>query len=211
MNCSYHPTVESQVGCSICTKPLCGDCTHNIKGKVYCQDCLAQSAEWLAGIKGLRLPSDTPQRAAWCALIPGMGAIYNNEYLKAVTYFAVFASLIMMGNHFDGIFGFGAFVFIVFTMFDAYRTAERRMSSLMESSASSDDAASQDKAIIAWGIFLMLLGGMFLLQNFLPYYFLNRLWPLIFIFLGGFLVYYALQKQKKSASHKNPAIFGEDL
>lgn len=202
MKCSYHPAVEFQEGCSHCSKPLCSDCTYKIKGRVYCQDCLAQSAEWLATVKKLRLPADAPQRAVWCSIIPGMGAVYNNEYLKAVTYFAVFASLIIMGNA-HGIFGFGAFVFLVFTMFDSYRTAEQQRRRLMESSGNPKEVPDQDKSMIAWGIFLMVLGVLFLLQNIISYYFMNQLWPLVFILLGGYLVYRAMKDQKKPSSNQN--------
>jgi hypothetical protein len=210
MKCSYHPAVEFQEGCSHCSKPLCSDCTHKIKGRIYCQDCLAQSAEWLATVKRLRLPADAPQRAVWCSFIPGMGAVYNNEYLKAVTYFAVFASLIMMGNQVHGIFGFGAFTFLVFTMFDSYRTAERQMHALMESSGNLKEVPDQDKSMIAWGIFLMVLGVLFLLQNLISYYFMHQLWPLVFILLGGYLVYRAIQDQKKPTGNQNPFNTGED-
>ncbi len=126
MKCSYHPDVDSQEACTVCRKLLCTECAHKIKGKPYCQDCLVQGAEWAATVKGLKLPSDSPKRAAFCAIIPGMGAVYNGEYMKAITYFAVFAALSMMGDRVNGVFGFGAFVFVLFTMFDAYRTAEAK-------------------------------------------------------------------------------------
>ena len=67
MKCSYHPSVESQESCSACSKFLCGECAHRIKGKAYCQDCLVRGAEWAATVKDLRLPTDSPKRAAWCA------------------------------------------------------------------------------------------------------------------------------------------------
>ena len=48
--------------------------------------------------QAFRLPKDAPKRAALCSLIPGMGAVYNNENLKAITYFSVFAALVIMGE-----------------------------------------------------------------------------------------------------------------
>ena len=48
MKCSYHPTVDSQAFCTACSKALCAECSHRIKGKVYCQDCLVRGAEWAA-------------------------------------------------------------------------------------------------------------------------------------------------------------------
>jgi hypothetical protein len=197
MKCSYHPAVESQETCKACGKPLCSECAHKVKGKAYCQDCLVEGAEWAATVKGLRLPADAPRRAAVCALIPGMGAVYNNEYLKAITYFAVFASLVMMGDKVNGVFGFGSFAFLVFTMFDAYRTAEAKTRKRVESGGSSEELPQQDRTIIGWGIFLIVLGILFLLQNVIPYYFLNRLWPLLFILLGAYLVYRAVHDRQK--------------
>jgi hypothetical protein len=193
MKCSYHPLVDIQEVCNLCNKPLCSECVHKIKGKPYCQDCLVEGAEWAASVKNLKLPADAPKRAAVCALIPGMGAVYNNDYLKAITYFAVFASLVMMGDKINGVFGFGAFAFLVFNMFDAYRTAERKARQQIESGGFSEETVKEDKTIIGWGIFLIVLGVLFLLQNIIPYYFLGRLWPLVFILLGGYLIYRALR------------------
>jgi hypothetical protein len=197
MKCSYHPGVEAQEACSTCKKPLCGECTHKVKGKPYCEDCLTEGAKWAATARDLRLPSDAPKRAALCALIPGMGAVYNSEYLKAVTYFAVWAALAMMGSRISGVFGFGAFVFIIFTMFDAYRTAEHKAHMRLESGVDSNTPAKQDKAVISWGIFLIILGILFLLQNVIPYQFLYHLWPLLFVALGVYLVYHALEQRKE--------------
>jgi uncharacterized integral membrane protein len=195
MKCSYHPAVESQEACSACGKFLCSECTRKIKSKAYCQDCLVEGAEWISTIKGLRLPSDSPRRAALCAIIPGLGAVYNSEYLKAVTYFAVWAALAMMGNRISGVFGFGSFVFLLYTIFDAYRSAEALVRKRLKSDAAAEAHPPQDKTIIGWGIILMILGVIFLLQNILPYYFLNHLWPLIFILLGAYLVYRAMQNR----------------
>ena len=204
MKCNYHPTAEAGEFCRACNKPLCSECAHQIKGKHYCQDCLVRGAEWAAAVKDLRVPVDSPKRAAVCSLIPGMGAVYNNEYLKAITFFAVFACLVMMGDHIHGIFGFGAFAFLIFTMFDSYRTAEATTRARMEPGIGAGEPQS-DKTIIGWGIFLMLLGVIFLLQNIIPYYFLNKMWPSVFIFLGAYLVYrYFRDRQEQPSSAASP-------
>ncbi len=202
MKCSYHPAVEAQDTCHACKKLMCPDCTHKVKGKSYCQDCLAEGAEWAATVKGLKLPSDAPKRAAWCAVIPGMGAVYNNEYTKAITFFAVWAAMMVMGDRVNGIFGFGAFVFIIFTIFDAYRTAEALARHRLQSGVLTDAPPQQDRTIIGWGVFLIILGVIFLLQNIIPYYlFVNRLWPLVFVLLGAYLVYRAIQNRNKQSGN----------
>jgi len=216
MKCSYHPAVESQEICSACNKFLCGECSHKIKGKVYCQDCLVEGAEWASTIKGLRLPADSPKRAALCAIIPGLGAVYNTEYLKAIAYFTVWAALAAMGNRVSSVFGFGAFVFVLFTMFDAYRSAEARVRNRLKTGTFADEPPQQDKTLVGWGVFLMILGLIFFLHNIIPFYFLNRFWPLIFILIGAFLVYRAWQSRKSKSSDWSsppppPPLIKEDL
>jgi len=206
MKCSYHATEESMELCGTCSKPLCLSCAHKIKGKTFCQDCLVRGAEWAAASKdyGVRLPADAPKRAALCAAIPGMGAVYNSDYLKGVTYFAVFAALVMMADRVHDVFGFGAFVFIIFTMFEAYRTAEARARQQLATGMKPETPA-QDKSVMSWGIFLIALGFVFLLQNIIPFYFLNRLWPVVFIFLGAYLVYYYLRVKDEKPPGSPPA------
>jgi hypothetical protein len=174
---------------------------------VYCQDCLVRGAEWAAAVKDLRIPTDAPKRAAALSLIPGMGAVYNGDYLKAITQFAVFSALVIMGEHFDGVFGFGSFVFLIFTMFDSYRSAEANLRMRLES-ASAKASLGKDRTAAAWGIFLIGLGVVFLLRNVIPYYYINRLWPLVFIGLGAYLVYRSLVDREQTAA-KNTALVNE--
>lgn len=209
MKCAFHPAVEAGEFCTVCGKALCGECAHKIKNKTYCQECLVEGADWAATMKNLRLPADAPKKAAWLSLIPGMGAVYNNEYMKALTYFAVWAGLSVMGDKIHGIFGFGAVVFIVFTMFDSYRTAQAKTRDRIQAGPAYASSSWKDQSGIGWGIALIVIGILFLLQNIIPYHYLNRLWPLLFILLGGYLIYRALQERKDrspNASGPPPAI-----
>jgi uncharacterized membrane protein HdeD (DUF308 family) len=89
-------------------------------------------------------------------------------------------------------------------MFDAYRSAEERVRRRLKTDYF-DEPPRQDKTLVGWGVFLIILGAIFLLHNIIPFYFLNRFWPLIFILIGAFLVYRALQSRKsKSGSWYNP-------
>ena len=45
MKCYYHPDREAVAVCSVCGKPLCAECAHEYKGKIYCKDCLAKVKE----------------------------------------------------------------------------------------------------------------------------------------------------------------------
>jgi hypothetical protein len=189
--------VDAQELCTACRRPLCPECSHQIKGKYYCQDCLVRGAEWAAAVKDLRMPADSPKRAAACALIPGIGAVYNGEYIKAITFFAVFAALAVMGDEVHGIFGFGAVAFLIFTIFDAYRTAEANTRARMEMLPA---PTSPDRSSMAWGVFLITLGIVFLLKTVMPFHIIERLWPLLFILLGGYLIYRTLQEREEQSN-----------
>jgi hypothetical protein len=208
MKCSYHSTVESQEFCGTCSRALCSECSHQIKGKIYCQDCLVRGAEWAAAVKDLRIPTDAPKRAAALSLIPGMGAVYNGDYQKAITQFAVFAALSIMGDSIHGVFGFGAFVFLIFTMFDSYRTAEVKLRTRM-AQPSEPQGPAKDQTVAAWGILLIGLGCIFLLKNFIHFDFINKLWPLVFIALGAYLVYRYVSDREDDAVAKRTAAVNE--
>ncbi len=45
LKCYYHPDREAVAVCSVCKKPLCKECAHEYKGKIYCKDCLAKVKE----------------------------------------------------------------------------------------------------------------------------------------------------------------------
>src|SRR3954469_5293463 len=38
--CANHPTVPAVAFCRICGKPLCEQCKKEVRGVVYCEDCL---------------------------------------------------------------------------------------------------------------------------------------------------------------------------
>jgi hypothetical protein len=200
--------MESQEFCGACSRALCSECSHQIKGKIYCQDCLVRGAEWAAAVKDLRIPTDAPKRAAALSLIPGMGAVYNGDYQKAITQFAVFAALSIMGDNIHGIFGFGAFVFLIFTMFDSYRTAEVKLRTRIEQPLEPQPPA-KDRTVAAWGILLIGLGCIFLLKNFIHFDFIGRLWPLVFIALGAYLVYRYVSDREDAAVARRTAAVNE--
>jgi hypothetical protein len=129
-----------------------------------------------------------PARAALCAIIPGIGAVYNREYMKAVIHFSIFAGLTIISES-VGIFGMAAFAFYVFTIIDAYRSAE--------AIARGESTASLEKSVEAGGLNLLLWGGvliamgiLFLLDNLDAIRLRDAIqfWPVLLILLGVYLV-----------------------
>lgn len=125
-----------------------------------------------------------PTRAAVCGLIPGIGAVYNREYEKAVIHFSVFAGLAYMAES-VGIFGLAAFCFYVFTVIDAYRSAES-IARRGGVGAAGDDRLN----LPVWGGVLVLMGLLFLLDNLGAIHLRStvKFWPLLLIFLGIYLI-----------------------
>jgi hypothetical protein len=113
-----------------------------------------------------------------------------------------------MGDSVHGVFGFGAFVFLIFTMFDSYRTAELKLRTRLEQPLEMP-AAGKDQTVAAWGILLIGLGIIFLLKNFIHFDFISKLWPLVFIGLGAYLVYRYVSDREEGAGAKNADAFHE--
>ncbi|MCC6743280.1 MAG: hypothetical protein IT175_05400, partial [Acidobacteria bacterium] len=64
-------------------------------------------------------------KATLLALVPGLGAVYNRQNLKAVLHFVGVVGLIELGDVTNiGMFVFGGLVFFLFTVIDANRSAK---------------------------------------------------------------------------------------
>jgi TM2 domain-containing membrane protein YozV len=128
MNCSYHPEVPSSAFCQFCGKPLCKDCVRNVGGSVYCEACLTERLRG-SGV-GASTPIFTgtphPMLAALLGFIPGVGAMYNGQYAKAIAHVLIFAVLASLSDHASGVFGILVAAWVFYQVFDAYQTALAR-------------------------------------------------------------------------------------
>jgi TM2 domain-containing membrane protein YozV len=127
MNCTYHPEVPSSAFCQFCGKPLCKDCVRNVGGSVFCEACLAERLR--GGGVGAPAPVFTgkphPMLAALLGFIPGVGAMYNGQFMKAFVHVGIFVMLIVATDHF-GLFGIMIGFWVWYMAFDAYKTAQAR-------------------------------------------------------------------------------------
>ena len=100
MNCATHPDREATGYCRTCGRPLCADCTRNVHGALYCESCLAAMLSGVPVGAPSAAPAGTPNPgvAAALGMIPGLGAIYNGEYVKGLIHIAVFAGIISILN-----------------------------------------------------------------------------------------------------------------
>jgi hypothetical protein len=130
--------------------------------------------------------------AALCALIPGMGAVYNRQNLKAVVHFASIVGLFQLTklHILPGLFSLAGMVVYIYSMMDAYRTAERIAQG---ETAEADEARFKRqlaKRAPVLGVGLIILGALLVFRILQPFVFINpaRLLPVALIILGGYLL-----------------------
>ena len=212
MKCAVHPDVEATGYCRNCGKAMCASCTRDVRGALYCESCLA-------GLVGAQQPLPQPQQqslsplpvehdanprlAAVLGFIPGLGAVYNGEYLKALIHVVIFGALIAVHNSEmnggDMNAGSMAFIHVAIACFyfympiDAYRVAKARRAGQPAPAGPLPETVTRSGKPIG-AIVLIFLGVMFLLANFglLNEDWLAKVWPLGLIGLGGWLLWQRL-------------------
>ena len=156
MKCAVHPEVDAEGYCRNCGKPMCAACVRPVRDVLYCEECLAQVMGLPApqpavpgvGPGGPDAPGVTAQApgagkpgeaspilAFLLGFVPGLGAIYNGEYNKAIVHIVVFGALILgitgaFGEGADGFWVFGLVAFIFYMAIDALRTAKSRQTGM---------------------------------------------------------------------------------
>lgn len=138
MNCATHDHVAAVAYCRTCGKPLCGACVRDVRGTIFCETCLAERVAGALpptqpppGVQplststsyssGERLPS--PGLAAVLGFIPGVGAMYNGQFMKGFIHVMAFVCMIWMAAHFGPIMVPVFFAYFFYLVFDAYKTA----------------------------------------------------------------------------------------
>ena len=207
MNCAVHPESEATGFCRNCGKAMCAVCVRPVRDVLYCEDCLAN----IMGIPATPPPGaanalppassglppavpghrgNSPGAAFILGFIPGLGAVYNGEYNKALIHIVVFAAMIVglssdIGDSAETVLGLLLAGFILYMAFDAHRTARARLAG--EASLDPIEAWSKNRPV--GPMILIALGALFLLNNFswFPMYRIGRLWPLILIGVGVLL------------------------
>ncbi len=132
MNCTVHPESAATAYCRTCGKAMCDACKHTVHGVIYCEDCLAsrvnQPGATMAPIAPVPGGGASPGLAFALGFIPGVGAMYNGQFIKGLVHVVVFATLIWLANHGGDAFAGLLIAFWVFYMvFDAYKTAKARL------------------------------------------------------------------------------------
>ncbi|HTW48445.1 MAG TPA: hypothetical protein VMD92_10870 [Acidobacteriaceae bacterium] len=135
--CVNHPDAVVTAYCQNCGKGLCSACVRTVQGNTYCEPCMtARAASAAAGTPGAWTPGPgmpppppppgpSPGTATLLGFIPGVGAMYNGQYIKAIVHVLVFVVLMGMADRywfFWLLLGF----WVLYQVFDAHQTAHAR-------------------------------------------------------------------------------------
>ena len=204
MNCAVHTDVDAVGYCRNCGKAMCSTCVRPVRDVLYCEDCLATimgiPAATPAALPGPLVPppgalpppvpsrpTSSPGVAFVLGLFPGLGAVYNGEYNKALIHIVVFIAMIFglntdIGDAAETVLGLLVAGFILYMAFDAMRVAKAR--NLGETPVDPLESWSKNRPV--GPIILIALGVLFLLNNFnwFPFWRIQRLWPLVLIGVG---------------------------
>ncbi|HJQ70052.1 MAG TPA: hypothetical protein VKA70_13830 [Blastocatellia bacterium] len=153
--------------------------------------------------------------AALCALLPGMGAVYNRQNVKAIVHFVTIIGLFQISdlNVFEALFGMAGVVFYVYSIIDAYRTA--RLIAQGESPAADEARFKRElarRAPLIGGV-LIGTGLLIVLQLFLRplgiYLSMGRVLPVVLILFGGYLLtrYFKRARAEEQAPDYSPRPF----
>jgi TM2 domain-containing membrane protein YozV len=216
MKCAVHPEVDATGFCRNCGKPMCPACVRPVRDVLYCEDCLASvmgisaptssstpqtalpAANNIAGVPPsvgtpMPLPPGAPRAANpglafLLGFVPGLGAIYNGEYNKALIHIVVFGAIILglssdLGDGMTGILVFMLVAFVFYMAIDAMRVAKARQTG----EALQDPFEAWSKHRPLGPIILISVGALFLLNNFgfFDFFRVRQIfWPLVLIGIG---------------------------
>ena len=209
MNCYLHPESQAVAFCRTCGRSLCVLCQRPAEGTIFCQDHVPvaayssppgdTAANPYVGTNpaATAIPVRTsPGLAFALGLIPGVGAIYNGQYLKGLVHALVFGLLITMIDNTPGpsqpLFAILLAAFVFYMPFEAYHTAKKRELGIVADEWSSILPRNSYTGRTPIGpIVLIAIGVLYLLNSLelLDFRQIGRFWPVILILVGAYMLY----------------------
>lgn len=212
--------------CRHCGKGVCGQCAVDVQGVPHCAECAAELAQEPPAEPRQAAPGPAPSisaarpRARYAApddaphpvlsgvlgFVPGLGAIYNGQYVKGLIHVILFGLLMTIATNLEhgleALFVPLIAAFYLYMPIEAVRTAQalRRGEKVDEMSGFvgvlfRDTARSPAAgvAVIAAGVVLLLFSlGVFSLRDVMPY------WPILVILLGVYWLYTAVRPRDET-------------
>ena len=160
----------------------------------------------------------SPGLAFLLGMIPGVGAIYNGQYLKGLVHAVIFGLLISLANAAEN--GAGEPLLIMMTVgfyaymaFEAFHTAKKRQAGLPVEEFSSLIAPNRYMSRAPVGpVLLIVLGVLFLLDTLRVIEFrdLARFWPVLLIIAGLVMLYNRLSSANRAVQQQSPMESGNE-
>jgi Domain of unknown function (DUF5668) len=225
MNCAVHTNTPATAYCRTCGKALCEDCKRDVMGAIYCEPCIAvrlhsTQPQTIPAVGPVAVVPGTPSPgvAMLLGFIPGVGAMYNGQFMKGFIHVVLFVMLIVATANINGLFGILIGFSVLYMAFDAYKTAEAKRLGLplpdplgldhlfglqegqnpptavttgtASGAGTSATAAPSAPAdhVPIGAIVLIALGVIFLLGNVINFS-LHQFWPVILIGVGLWIAY----------------------
>jgi hypothetical protein len=153
MNCANHPETANVAFCRTCGKPLCANCTRDVRAVIYCENCLAERMQGQPPVGAFEqavknnvyqriekdlgpkvpTPVGTGPNPALAGILAGIfpvgvGAVYNGQYAKGLAHLGIFVLLVMgFGDsrpwYINTALGIGLGFFVIYQIIDAVRSA----------------------------------------------------------------------------------------
>jgi len=194
------PEVQAAQTCARCHKEIAPGQRVEHRGAFYCMDCIGRALNGEAGAAAARRSAAV---AVILSLLPGLGQMYNRQLLKGILVLGAFL-LLATG---EGPFGQGGFnttlvvVLYFWNLFDAYWTAQRINRAGLPEVEWAHQGQAGSASAPAWGVLLIILGVLFLLNNFgVTWLTFDRLWPAALLALGIWLLISFAASRSRTAS-----------
>lgn len=195
--------------CRACGKALDASSVRAAHGTIYCQEHVPLenpttpgASPYSAAPPPIPASGVSPKWAFVLGFIPGVGAIYNGQYVKGLVHVLIAGLLISLvdnpPNGFEALSGLLLAGFFWYMAFEAYHTAKKRnlgqkvdqFSSVIPMHQSGFPAAPV--VLIALGVLFLLNNlGLFQLRQVLKY------WPVLLIALGVYMLYVRTSEAKE--------------
>lgn len=231
MNCAQHPEVSATAFCRECGTPMCAECSRPAGGTLYCATHapVVQAPVAVPALPVVQSPytaAPTPPAVApdpmvhpglalFLGFIPGVGAIYNSQYVKGLIHVLIFGFLVAteVRVHDDAV---NAFVGILiaawefYMAFEAMHTARKRRLGVPidEFGGHLDARQPQARHSPAMAFILIGLGFVFLLDTMgiLSIDEMTKFWPLFLIAVGVYMLYGRLRGQSTPQNESGTAV-----
>jgi TM2 domain-containing membrane protein YozV len=211
MNCYQHPEAPAVAYCRSCGRPLCELCRRPAEGTVFCPEHAPVASGYSQPGPGAFDPTNpyasgavppppagfrtSPVLAFILGWIPGVGAIYNGQYIKGLLHAVIFGMLVSLVDHSGGgpFFGIMLAAFIFYMAFEAYHTAKKRQLGMpiTEWSSLAISTPRISSRTPVGPMVLIAVGVLFLLDtlHLIEFREVGRFWPIILIIAGASMLY----------------------